>query len=296
MMHVATCDNSATTNPLERHKDGVLLIENAQPLLKKLESILPADDLTLQRCEDMVYNAALSCVSTCFDASLEKLKVDDEETYRKLLPTCNELVNKIDDQFVSPHLKKSITKLRRYINKCDKTPKIGIEDYIAYSGEFCWCCHSREPNLCAYEYHFDVKTEDELFYYTTHYVNKFGVYICSECEMEINQRERWKVYSFFIVFAFLLLLSAVGVGIAYWIDTGITTIELLSIGGMALLLSVVVSYFMSRVFSWFVRKLFTKKPIRTFRRVPEDHPLYRKAKQEAYRKKRIWESKTYIDL
>ena len=145
-----------------------------------------------------------------------------------------------------------------------------------------------------------MKTEKEGFYsttyYTTRYTTEFGVFICNECKMEIDERERWKVYSFFIVFAFLLLFSAVGIGIAYWIATSITTIELLSIGGVALLLSVVVSYLMSKFFSGFLRKLFTKKPIRTFRRELEAHPLYRKAEQEAFRKKDIWEPKTAFDL
>ena len=95
------------------------MLDNTQPLLKELESLLRPDDITLQSMEDKVFSEVLNCSISSYNYAYDRLNNGDATLYRQIAPQCNNLVNRINPTFVSATLVTRITENKKTINeKC----------------------------------------------------------------------------------------------------------------------------------------------------------------------------------
>lgn len=116
---VEICKKSNDEHPEAKYQDGNSLLDNTQPLLKELESLLRPDDITLQSIEDKVFSEALNCSISSYNYAYDRLNNGDATLYRQIAPQCNSLVNRINPTFVSATLVTRITENKKTINeKC----------------------------------------------------------------------------------------------------------------------------------------------------------------------------------
>lgn len=116
---VEICKKSNDDHPEAKYQDGNSLLDNTQPLLKELESLLRPDDITLQSMEDKVFSEALNCSISSYNYAYDRLNNGDATLYRQIDPQCNSLVNRINPTFVSATLVTRITENKKTINdKC----------------------------------------------------------------------------------------------------------------------------------------------------------------------------------
>lgn len=116
---VEICKKSNDEHPEAQYQAGNTLLDNAQPLLKELESLLRPDDITLQSTEDKVFSEVLNCSISSYNYAYDRLNNGDTTLYRQIAPQCNNLVNRINPTFVSATLATRITENKKTINeKC----------------------------------------------------------------------------------------------------------------------------------------------------------------------------------
>jgi hypothetical protein len=262
--------------PEEKHTDASSLLEKAKPVLAKLESLLPADDVSLRSCKDSVYAEVLRCSIASYNAVFEDLESGNADSYRQVAPLCKALVDNIETDHLSPSLQKRIQETKEVLDKNCANIEETIERTIAMSEHMCWFCGSDNATMeLKKPYSYSVTEPTWNGTKTTTYTKTVTIHLCEACDKELKERKRWKNLSSVAMFA--ILLACLLIFTDFWQELEI--IGWLFIIGIMIALSVL----LGRLTGGLFRKMMDKENIREFKRDVDDHPLVKLVKSEGYR-------------